>query len=384
MRKKIYFVTRTWLPSKTGGSIIRQKQVALLKKANYEVIIVTPKYDNLDSTVTNQIVQLSYKFRKYNSIFQRIGYYEDYLDNWVKKTFNILKNNIRSEDIIFSTTGGELASIKLGSLLKEYSMCSFVVNYHDPISYTLVNGLKVDDKFHVSREQLEYKYIQNADIISTSSRTIQQNIINKFPNLIEKVINNYFGYIENINISNYTQRDENNMIIGYGGSFTTTQRPEILSIAYERVKDQGDIQISYIGNYSKYEPIKKYKDAMFNGPFAHEEFIKFMIENIDIGFVSLQNDYFGACVPSKIYEYLNLGLPILAALPNGDAKNLIEDNGFGLCYKYDDYEGIARGIERFYIDKDFYNNCRNNILKEKEKWSMESLFSEFIDKIKKL
>ena len=384
MRKKIYFVTRTWLPSKTGGSIIRQKQVALLKKANYEVIIVTPKYENLDSTVTNQIVQLSYKFRKYNSIFQRIGYYEDYLDNWVKKTFNILKNNIRSEDIIFSTTGGELASIKLGSLLKEYSMCSFVVNYHDPISYTLVNGLKVDDKFHVSREQLEYKYIQNADIISTSSRTIQQNIINKFPNLIEKVINNYFGYIENINISNYTQRDENNMIIGYGGSFTTTQRPEILSIAYERVKDQGDIQISYIGNYSKYEPIKKYKDAMFNGPFAHEEFIKFMIENIDIGFVSLQNDYFGACVPSKIYEYLNLGLPILAALPNGDAKNLIEDNGFGLCYKYDDYEGIARGIERFYIDKDFYNNCRNNILKEKEKWSMESLFSEFIDKIKKL
>ena len=61
----------------------------------------------------------------------------------------------------------------------------------------------------------------------------------------------------------------------------------------------------------------------------HNEFLKFMIENIDIGFVSLANDYLGACVPSKIYEYINLGLPIIGALPNGDGLDIINKNNYG-------------------------------------------------------
>jgi len=51
--------------------------------------------------------------------------------------------------------------------------------------------------------------------------------------------------------------------------------------------------------------------------------------SIDVGSVSLFNDYLGACVASKIYEYINLEIPIISALPLDDGKDII--NAIGYC-----------------------------------------------------
>lgn len=85
----------------------------------------------------------------------------------------------------------------------------------------------------------------------------------------------------------------------------------------------------------------------------HKEFLKFMSENIDIDFVSLANDYRGACVPPKIYEHTNLELPIIGALPEGDGMTRINDNKYGAVCKYDDINSLS------------------NIVKDEYKWSME-------------
>ena len=52
-------------------------------------------------------------------------------------------------------------------------------------------------------------------------------------------------------------------------------------------------------------------------------------------------------VPAKTYEYLASGRPILAALPEGDAKDFVLAAGAGQVVAPSDVESIAAAIERF-------------------------------------
>ncbi|MFH0964905.1 MAG: glycosyltransferase [Planctomycetota bacterium] len=53
-------------------------------------------------------------------------------------------------------------------------------------------------------------------------------------------------------------------------------------------------------------------------------------------------------VPGKVYEYLAGGKPILAALPPGDAKRIVEESGAGFLAPHNDPEKIRETIERMY------------------------------------
>ena len=107
-----------------------------------------------------------------------------------------------------------------------------------------------------------------------------------------------------------------------------------------------------------------------------------MIENIDVGFVSLAKDYYQACVPSKIYEYINLGLPMIGALPGGDSVNIINDNNYGIACKYNDINSIVNSIVKLQ-DKEILTNINNSILKDRKKWYMKNKILELNTMLKK-
>ena len=115
----------------------------------------------------------------------------------------------------------------------------------------------------------------------------------------------------------------------------------------------------------------------------HQEFLEFVSKNIDIGFVSLIRDYYGACVPSKIYEYINLGLPIIGALPDGDGKDIVNRNNYGFACHYDDIGGICDSITKL-KNKKILQSCQDKILKDKSTWSMENKIKEIYPLLKDL
>jgi glycosyltransferase involved in cell wall biosynthesis len=49
-------------------------------------------------------------------------------------------------------------------------------------------------------------------------------------------------------------------------------------------------------------------------------------------------------VPGKTYEYLASGTPILAAVPDGDARDLLGEAGNAMLCRPDDVEGMARAL----------------------------------------
>lgn len=380
MKTKIYYLTRSYHPfQKGGGPLMRTGAVKYLQELGWDAIVVMPNYASKELKIEENIWQIPFKtkhIQKLASLLERVGIYEDYLDKWVNNAFAYLKDKITKDDIVFATSGGELGMIKLGFLLKETLGCKFVVNFRDPLNYGYMNGLRRDKKPHIGREKAHERYIKNADLIITSSHYYADALKKRFSCLTNKIYNNYFGYIKEIDLSKYKKQPSDKLRIAYAGMMSSTQKPELLYEAYKKVGSDS-VELYFIGDRKNYKPLQNIddKNIHFIDFLPHEEFLKFMCENIDVGFVSLVNDYYGACVPSKIYEYANLGLPMLGALPEGDGKEMINRFGFGLACNYDDVETLSKNIDMM-IDTKTIKKYEKNVLDGKVEFSMKEKIKE--------
>ncbi len=384
---QLYYLTRSYSPyQKGGGPLMRTGAVKYLQELGWNVVVVMPNYDSKEIIIEKDIIQIPFKnnhIQKLASLLERVGIYEDYLDRWIENAFEYLKDKIQKKDIIFTTSGGELGMIKLGSILKDKINCKFVINFRDPLNYGYMNGLRRDRKIHIGREKAQQKYISNADLILTSSKYYADILKKKFVFLKNKIYNNYFGYIKKIDLIEYKKIKSKKLRIAYAGKMSDTQQPELLYHAYTKSKNKLNIELYFIGNRTNYKPLKNINDINihFIDFMPHEEFLKFMYENIDIGFVSLIKDYYGACVPSKIYEYINLSLPMIGALPNGDGKDILNDFQYGKACNYSDIDKLVEIIE-YFTDKDNLQLYKQNIENDRDKWQMKLKINE-VDKLLK-
>jgi hypothetical protein len=375
MKNKIYYLTRSYYPyQKGGGPLMRAGAVKYLQELGWNVIVVMPNYNSRKLTIKQNIIQIPFSgkhFQKISSLFERIGLYEDYLDRWVQVAFDYMKLIVGHNDVVFATSGGELGMIKLGSLLKEKTRCQFVVNFRDPLNYGYMNGLRRDKKPHIGRWGLHKKYISNSDLILTSSQYYADVLSNKFTDLSHKIKNNYFGYVDQIDIGRFQKKSNRKLSIAYAGAMGKTQSPEFLYEAWKKMGDP-DIEIYFIGSIDKYKPLREIRESGVHliNFIPHSEFLDFMMKNIDVGYVSLSNDYYGACVPSKIYEYINLGLPMIGVLPNGDGKDIINKNKYGLASNYNDLTSLMENIRKL-KDETYLNKVKKNILKDRGLWQMK-------------
>ena len=91
-------------------------------------------------------------------------------------------------------------------------------------------------------------------------------------------------------------------------------------------------------------------DAPFvreHGYLAHSETVRLM-RTADLLFLPMQDLPPGqraGLVPGKTYEYLAAGPPILAAVPDGDARDLLQEAGHALVCAPKDVSGLASHIE---------------------------------------
>ncbi len=359
----LYFITRSFPNvgnSSGGGALARQAQVDVLKNCGFNVKVVVP---NPGGPTIEKDGILFIGFKRNKKIFsglERIGLVGDAYYPWVKATQKYLKPKVNSNDYLLCVTGGSADTFMVGSAIKKSNGCKLILSYHDPINYTTFNGLLVDQKWFAKKDYLEKKIIANADAIFTSSNSFKNALINKYPSMANKIHNFYFGYNNKQTIGEKAYNFPLNL--AYAGSFNIHQSPEIMHKVAEGLKH---IKKRYLGYYENYAPIKEYiNDEEFIGALDHKSFLEFAKDKIDIGFVSLTSAYLAACFPSKIFEYINLGLPILGALPESDAMDFINHNKIGKAFHYSDIAGMRSYLQNITI-VDLVQQ-RENILKLKD------------------
>lgn len=373
---RIAYLTRSYYPMTTGGALVRKAQVELFEKSDIDVLVIT-----LGENSDNNIIRIKNDYNDFLcSLAERFGIYEDYLDPCISYNYKRIENECRNCDLVFATSGGELGMIRLGAMLHDRLKIPFVINLHDPIDFTSVLGKRINKSFHINRDDTEKQYLNSADLIITSSQVNMNSLIKKYPSLTNKIKVCYFGYLQNHRPA-LSRNIDSKVNIVYGGAFSHVQAPECLADA---LIDIPEVEITYIGNWLNYKPIKKItnKKVKLIPPMPYDRYLDYLCQKADITFISLKGDYFGACVPSKLFELINLAIPILGALPEGDASNIINSFGYGVAVK----------MEKKLIIQAYYSlknrerliQIREAMIRDKKKWSFVANGEKMVDWIKEV
>jgi glycosyltransferase involved in cell wall biosynthesis len=384
--RKIFFLTRTYPDQDNGGGgIIRKGTVHYLRKYGYEVCIIAPNYrgKQIEIDEDRQHILLPHVGHfKFCTMMESMGVWDDYLEGWATHAAKYLKDIVCENDLLFVTSGGELGMIILAYKLKISTKCKFIVNFHDPLSFTTINGERLNyikSRIpHVTRDRAEFFYLKTAEAIITSSIAYRDGLIKKYPLFKGKIYNNYFGYIHELPVSAKLAVDS--ICIVYGGAMSKIQSPEILANAVSGIKQ---IKVLYVGNWENNLELLKYKNnnqIELISPMSNEEYTTFLSEKADIGFISLQGQLSALCIPSKFYEFINLGIPVLATI-EGDTRLIISQNEYGMVSNYD-VDSLRKTILKM-CDANKLLKFKNKILKERFIWSMEYRIKEIIDIIEK-
>jgi glycosyltransferase involved in cell wall biosynthesis len=107
-----------------------------------------------------------------------------------------------------------------------------------------------------------------------------------------------------------------------------------------------ELQLAGVLNETDRRVAGRTKVATIRGYVTHAESVELM-QSADLLFLPMQNLPPGVratIVPGKTYEYLASGTPILAAVPDGDARDILVEAGNAIIVRPDDLEGMAAGI----------------------------------------
>ena len=227
-----------------------------------------------------------------------------------------------------------------GLLLSKFVSSKNILNVSDiwPLS-ALELGVIKKGKLYTLLEKIEkYNYMIADKIIGQSNEIIEHvTTIVKKETLVYRNVPSYKKYSPKQKTNNVTK-------IVYAGLLGYAQG--ILKVCEEINFKELQAEFHIYGAGMDEVDIKKIaatnkKNIFFHGVKTATE-IKKEIQKYDIGFVPLKNRIYGA-VPSKIFEIIQLGMPILF-FGEGEGKTIIEENNLGITCNSNDFDSLRNKI----------------------------------------
>lgn len=211
--------------------------------------------------------------------------------------------------------------------------------------------------------KIESFLYEKADIIIVVTRSYKSELLKRgiSGKKIEIVFNgvdkNQFNYSckPNVEIMNNIQLNDK-FVVGYIGTHGLAHPLEIIVEAAEILKAQTDIIFLMVGNGARKNKIVKLAETKL---LKNIHFIDQKPKNELAGILRLCNlglsvlkdvELYRSVIPSKIFEYFALGLPVLISAPRGEATEIIEKYGAGVSIPPESGLALASEILRLYKD----------------------------------
>ena len=155
-------------------------------------------------------------------------------------------------------------------------------------------------------------------------------------------------------------------VVVYGGSIGAAQRIEHIIELAEACKDYKDIAFVILGRGAYLDVIKgmvndkELTNVEFKAFLPQEQYLSFLA-SCDVGLIILNEKMASPNFPSKALSYLNMKVPILAALDHTtDFGKYLEMNNAGLWGFSDDIMTLKERLLSYYYSKELCEQVRNN------------------------
>lgn len=112
-------------------------------------------------------------------------------------------------------------------------------------------------------------------------------------------------------------------------------------------------------------------------PRVPSEELPFSLASADLALVSTGSGAANLSIPSKTFNYMSVGAPLLSLSPKNSAlSNLVTNHKIGKNFNHDDLTGIAGFIEKMYLKEADYLEYSTNSLQLSYSFSFNSQFIE--------
>jgi colanic acid biosynthesis glycosyl transferase WcaI len=139
-------------------------------------------------------------------------------------------------------------------------------------------------------------------------------------------------------------------VVGYLGTHGLAHALGKVLEAAERLRDQDEIVFFFAGGGAERARVESIVEerGLHNVrliPRQPKEMMPRLWSLCDVTLIPLRDTpVFSTVIPSKLFEAMGMGIPVVMSLPNGEATRIVEETGCGVVVPPEDPEALARAL----------------------------------------
>ncbi len=271
----------------------------------------------------------------------------------VKKARELLRQ--RQFDALFVSCPPFSSFAEAAKLSKEFDLPLFV-DYRD-LWYGYQFAFYPTAYHRYRHKTMEEAALKATDRIIAVNRKVKESLLQMYPFLKFddiSIIPHGFDPADFESIQPEKKEGRNKLIITYSGSFYEGITPFFLLKAMEELWHEdpdvaSKILLKFVGHFRKENEkiVKKYRledSVIITNYVEHNESVRKIISS-DVLWLTLPKERMEKVTPGKLQEYFGAGKPIFATVPDGAAKQELEQYGAAFFAPPDDVNAIKNSLK---------------------------------------
>jgi glycosyltransferase involved in cell wall biosynthesis len=295
---------------------------------------------------------------------------------WVPRALRMAHALVREQGIgHVYISGSPFSSFLIGGLLKQRGdRVRVALDYRDPWTQNLDYPRRTPLHRWVD-QALERWAVRNSNLVISNTRANDEHMVAEFGagekrNKFTAIHNGFdaddFASIERVRNARFTITYAGAFYYSVGSNFgggagddtMKTYSPlyffEALQQFFSRRPEAKDkTTVRFMGVLGQgYDPVIRERglDAVIErlGYIDYDEHLRVLKQSDVLLLVLSRGEKSRGWIPSKFFQYLGTGNPVLALAPAGEVREILAETGGGICVEPDDVAGASRAIETLY------------------------------------